>query len=495
MFAPPTVVALLLGLAATPGTAAAATPAPQPYVANPKPAHTVLGPGDSRTAVRVKFAEGAPVRLRDGRLTGPADAPAVRAALAAGTVSRLFPQSEQELADLTAAARRRSGRVQADLDQYYRVALRPGTDPAAVLDALNALPVVEIAYPEPLPAPPPGAAAARPARPGTTAATPNFADRQRYALPGDGIDAAFARTVPGGTGRHVRVHDIEYGWHVNHEDLTKLTAPGAMVPQGRPSSSFESHGTAVMGELIANDNAFGVTGLVPDATPQLTNVGTTTGHNVAGAITTAARALRPGDVMLLEQQMNTCGGGYGPVEWEPATYDAIVAATSAGIAVVQAAGNGNQNLDAPCNGNPFPRGKPDSGAIIVGAGGAGAGQKCSPPRQKLGFSTYGRRIDVQAWGECVVTTGSGDLQGGADTVKYTARFSGTSSASPIVTGAAAALSSIARERGRTLRPTEIRDILRGTGQAQVGTGGQIGPLPDLRAAIARLQAILAAEGR
>ncbi|GGK29176.1 hypothetical protein GCM10010124_22410 [Pilimelia terevasa] len=476
---------LLLAVAGTPAGAAAGAPPPAPAGYQPfaKPASAALTAGDSRSAIRVKFAEGAPVRLRDGVLRGPAGPVAVP-----GTARRLFPQSEEELAALSGAALRSSGRVQADLNQYYEITLRPGADPVAALAELLARDIVEIAYPTPLPVVrpgPTGAAAAGPA----AAATPSFVDRQRYRQSAsvNGVDVEYARTVPGGTGKNVRVHDIEGGWVRDHEDMTSLRPDEVFVPQGSPAPEDKNHGTAVMGTLIGDDNPAGVTGLVPQATPRLTNDTMVGGQvNRGGAIATAAKVLRPGDVMLLEMQMNGCTGGFAPVEWEPATYDAIVAATSLGITVVEPAGNGSSDLDAPCNGSPFPRGKPDSGAIIVGAGGAGPAQGCSTARQKLGFSTFGRRVDLQAWGECVVTTGYGDLQKGTAQTSYTARFSGTSSASPIVAGSAAALSSIARERGRTLTPAQIRDLLVRTGSPQAG-GGKIGPLPNLRAAVAALE--------
>ena len=120
-------------------------------------------------------------------------------------------------------------------------------------------------------------------------------------------------------------------------------------------------------------------------------------------------------------------------------------ATSQGIIVVEAAGNGGENLDGLEYGSPFPAGRPDSGAIIVGAGAApGCGTARRPARAVV--STYGTRVDVQGWGECVTTTGYGQLQSGADeNVFYTSQFNGTSSASAIVAAAAAALSS-AREQ-------------------------------------------------
>jgi subtilisin family serine protease len=59
---------------------------------------------------------------------------------------------------------------------------------------------------------------------------------------------------------------------------------------------------------------------------------------------------------------------------------------------------------------------------------------------------------------------------------YTDAFSGTSSASPIVAGAAVLLESYAK---RTLSPAEVRTML-ATGSPQTGnTREHIGPRPDL----------------
>ena len=60
------------------------------------------------------------------------------------------------------------------------------------------------------------------------------------------------------------------------------------------------------------------------------------------------------------------------------------------------------------------------------------------PRSRIFFSNYGKIVNVQAWGWHVTTLGYGDAQGDASEDRwYTLRFSGTSSASPIVTGAVA----------------------------------------------------------
>jgi subtilisin family serine protease len=189
--------------------------------------------------------------------------------------------------------------------------------------------------------------------------------------------------------------------------------------------------------------------------------------------------------------------GYIAVEWWPDDFIAIRRAVLRGIIVVEAAGNGAQNLDDPFYDQPDPsfldswknpfRGAADSGAILVGAGAPPSGQ-FGPDRSRLDFSNYGSRIDCQGWGRGVVSTGYGDLYGGSDdafrTVAYTAEFSGTSSASPIVTGVVACLQGIARAQGRALDPTKVRNLLRETGSPQTpGIAGgvlqRIGNRPDL----------------
>jgi subtilisin family serine protease len=108
------------------------------------------------------------------------------------------------------------------------------------------------------------------------------------------------------------------------------------------------------------------------------------------------------------------------------------------------------------------------------------------PRSRIWFSNYGRIVNVQGWGWHVTTCGYGDAQGGTSENRwYTHRFSGTSSASPIVTGAVAVLQGISKARnGAPLTPAQVRRILMRTGTRQVAGPGvplaqRIGPLPDL----------------
>jgi hypothetical protein len=169
--------------------------------------------------------------------------------------------------------------------------------------------------------------------------------------------------------------------------------------------------------------------------------------------------------------------------------------------VVEAAGNGAQNLDDAIYNtrpagfpsswkNPFNLANPSSGAVLVGAGAPPPGthgRDHGPDRSRLGFSNYGARVDAQGWGREVTSTGYGDLQGGTDrSLWYTDQFSGTSSASPIVTGALACVQGALRARNLPLLNSEqARQLLRSTGSPQQDapdrpSSQRIGNRPNLR---------------
>lgn len=324
--------------------------------------------------------------------------------------------------------------------------------------------------------------------------TPNFQGNQGYLrqnLPdNNGIDAEYSWNFAGGHGEGVTIYDIEYNWNINHEDLDAtietIVNNGDSIIEGD-----SSHGTGVLGEMIGASNGFGVQGISDMAMAKVVPEKTVMGHNRANAILLAVNDGQPGDVILLEMQTWVCGlAEYGPAEGDQSVFDATKIAVANGFVVVAAAGNGNVNLDRAECGGRFDRNIRDSGAIIVGAGGSGVnGNGCSPARQKMWFSTFGSRVDVHGWGECVVTTGPGDLYNPGDPNRvYMSGFSGTSSASPFVAAAVANIQGIAMEKfGHPLEPKRVREILRDTGIPQVDpNNGVIGPLVNLRGAIDRL---------
>ena len=315
--------------------------------------------------------------------------------------------------------------------------------------------------------------------------TPSFEPLQGYLGPAPhGIDAP-AAWRQGHRGAGVWFADIEGGWNAAHEDL-----PGQRIEHagGVPidDRSWRAHGTAVLGEVVGLDNGKGVKGIAPDVEKVFTSsIGGTT---VAGAIDTAASRLRPGDVLLIELQSTGPRGRYLPVEYWDDVYDTIKAHTQRGVIVIEAAGNGGENLDHKSYKGKLDRTVRDSGAIMIGAG--GPAREGWSDRERLDFSNYGTRVDVQGWGRKVATLDYGDLQRcDPDTTDrhYTDEFSGTSSASPIVAGAAIILEGIAREQGSVIPPAELRELLRATGSPQLGnTSQQIGPRPDLAKALEAL---------
>lgn len=322
----------------------------------------------------------------------------------------------------------------------------------------------------------------------------------------EGIDVAAARAMPGGAGNGVEIIDLEWNWQFDHEDLP---ANFRMLLFGSTSGEPD-HGTAVAGILGGDANAFGITGICPDAV-----IGSGVfPPRTATAIESAAALLKRGDILLLEIHRpgphfgfaeDANQRGYIATEWFPDDFVAIQAAVAKGIIVVEAAGNGAEDLDdaiydtAPADfpdtwRNPFRRGNNDSGAILVGAGAPPPGthgDDFGPDRSRLDFSNFGSIVDAQGWGEAVTTTGYGDLQLGRPQRRYTDWFSGTSSASPIVAGAAACLQGIRLAAG--LPPLDsfaMRAALRATGSPQQdGPNGpatqRIGSRPNLAQLIVR----------
>jgi hypothetical protein len=280
-------------------------------------------------------------------------------------------------------------------------------------------------------------------------------------------------------------------------------------------------------------------------------------QTVARVIDNAIAVARPGDVLLLEQQRQWSRLPQRPnlpIEWWPVDFAAIQRATAKGMVVIEAAGNGaflveypdgknektqrqGQFLDSadlaltrnipkpdgddqndpdsigniPLFPNPFlpnvvnPR-QSDSGAVLVGAGASSLERGAPAPgeRYRLISSSFGSRVDVQAWGEnvfapviditddqgrhtfCNAVPDGSPLQN--DNQCYMTFFSGTSSASAIIAGFVASVQGILKAQNlRTLNSREWNVLLRDptTGWAQLSgpatlSTENIGARPDMR---------------
>lgn len=414
----------------------------------------------------------------------------------------LFGLPEERMRNLTAEVASAEVDVP-DLARFYQVEA-PDDRLDELAERLLQDPSIEGAYVKPR-AEPPQINDMAPTAEEPPAVTPDFTPKQGYlnAAPG-GIDAKFSWTKPGGSGAGVRIIDIEGAWRFTHEDLTGNQ--GGMVG-GTASNDllWRNHGTAVIGEFGGDRNNFGVTGICPDANVRAISI-FGANNSSSKAIIAAANLLSAGDIILIElhrpgPRFNFTSPqgqrGFIAVEWWPDDLAAIKFAVAKGIIVVEAAGNGFENLDDPIYNvrpagfpaswvNPFKRNPDDSGAIVVGAGAPPSGN-FGADRSRLDFSNWGALIDAQGWGREVVTCGYGDLQGGAsEDLWYTERFSGTSSASPIVVGACACVQGWLRAAAKpVLTPAQMRSRLRSTGSPQQnGPNGpatqRIGNRPNLR---------------
>jgi hypothetical protein len=371
---------------------------------------------------------------------------------------------------------------------YFRIIPPHNINAETIIERLRQLDFVEEAYIEGKPTPPPF----------VNQSDDPLAKFQAYeASAPQGIDSHFAWTLRGGDGESLQFVDLEQGWTLNHEDLA---AKGITIISG-VNNRFFAHGTNVLGEIVGVDNNVGIVGIGPnlDSVQVVSQWRTASNFSTADAILSATNQLvkeakqrkKAGSVLLLEAQTtvtHTMPGVHLPVEVEPAVFDAIKLATNSGIIVVEAAGNGLNNGGPGADLDQFVsttgkrvlnRNSPDfkdSGAIIVAAASSGV------PHSRMSFSNFGSRIDCYAWGENVTTTGSSKAPGSP--TAYTHTFSGTSSASPIIAGAALALQGISEAYlGTSFSPLNMRSMLSvvATGTTSANPSVEkIGVMPDLK---------------
>lgn len=343
-----------------------------------------------------------------------------------------------------------------------------------------------------------------------------------------------------GVGQHFV--DIERGWNLAHKDLSDASGRPRVTHDRRNGgvrsrkASDITHGTSVLGIVCASHNAINTIGLAPalESMQVISYVSGTGDTSTADTIMRAAAnqiassidqrrvsmSVRPTTVILIEAHARLRSSSfYFPVEVYPDTFDAIDLTTRAGITVIEPAGNGRvpDTRDVPLdrfsvdlddvqsylgrsaeaktllrslNPNQSTQRRPetrpergggsaklapyqDSGAIMVGA--ATYQARDGGRWTRLLESNYGARVNCFAAGENVTTL---NAQGGS-----AIDFSGTSSASAIIAGAALMLQGVAQaNQGAPLAPKLLRQAL---GDAALGTRSKapitdkIGVMPNL----------------
>ena len=305
--------------------------------------------------------------------------------------------------------------------------------------------------------------------------TPDFRSEQ-YDHTVAPIGFGFNEIAQWSTGAGIRVVNIEYSFDPLHEDLQNAPVTHAW---GWDPERWQYHGNAVLGQLIATDNEYGVTGAVSNAEVLVVSpYAEQDVYNVASSLVASLDFLVKGDVVLIEQQ--TSGfDNYCPMEYVPSVFDAIQWLVAEDINVVEPSGNGAQNLDDPQWEGWFDLTQQDSGAILVG-GSYGLGDL-----RWSGGSSYGSRMDVQGWFDRIVTTSTDeftDLFNPNDSRQaYTAYFGGTSGASPqIVSVIIAFNAAVLAQDGTVWSAVDMRDLIRSTGRSQPLSNQEtwIGSQPD-----------------
>ena len=485
-----------------------------------------VDPGYDSLAINVKFIEGSKVRLENNTLVSKTGYDLtmfykVFEGLNANFwIQPLIDRAVDSLEQEHEQAEAMSGRDIPDLTLIFRIYFDKIVDIRNIIRELNqTVEIVEYATQVPLPA----------ALPSITLTTPDFSHAQGYLWPAipvrpkdrRGLDIKYAWDYKGGKGKGVKIVDIEYDWIFLHEDISQAqqnsnvligTILSTVSPQLQDLQKYRNHGSGVIGILSGDHNQpdnFGVKGIIPDAELKLVGVywpnsppSPPYSYDLASSINHAVANTKKGDVILIEQQyynpiypiVKKNKKSYLPSEWDRATFDAIVNATASGRIVVEAAGNGYQNLDDPIYNTwqktnyglkkdfqPFNINSNDySGAIMVGAG--------KPSIiDTLEFTNFGSRIDVHAWGDSIVSTGYGDLwfdiANSSDVTRwYTAFFSGTSGASPMIAGCIVAIQSIRKHENRPLlNAQDMLKLLKKGASRQIDPSNNIGPRPNMRA--------------
>jgi subtilisin family serine protease len=243
----------------------------------------------------------------------------------------------------------------------------------------------------------------------------------------------------------IRIAIIDGGVDMNHPDLAANIVGGFDASGegagGNVSATDNSHGTACAGIVAAiKDNGLGIAGIAPKCKLLSGRVnfslpGTTSSQNLADAINWANWQANS-DVISCSWKIES------PVT---AIEQAISSATTygrAGLGSIVISGTGNQYQSTV----KFPASLPN--VIAVGA--------TSKSDYKEDYSNYGGALDISAPGgfDNIYTT---DIAGalGYSNDDYTSTFSGTSAATPHISGVAALILSV----NRCLSWSEVKRIL------------------------------------
>lgn len=274
----------------------------------------------------------------------------------------------------------------------------------------------------------------------------------------------------------VKIVDVEQGWCFENEGIRNLKLSKKRILGGgfnHPDPTKVAHGTKTLNVLFGEENPENnstLNGLCSSINAHVASVWFKSGENIIENREAALASLfgievdkngnllknvdtiiDKGDIVLLELQTKIRGiPNFLPVEVEPVMFNIIKLGVKAGFIIIEAAGNGNYNLDEPiCDKLKIPKcgfknlvdKNSGTGAIMVGA----------LIKTKDGLDMYpntnsGDRVDCYCFGDDISTL-----------TQLT--FNATSLATSIVAALATNLQRKEKLSGRTLNIEQMRNKL------------------------------------
>lgn len=240
------------------------------------------------------------------------------------------------------------------------------------------------------------------------------------------VNAPAAWSISKGAG--VKVAILDTGISLTHPDLAANVKGGInTIKPAKSANDDNGHGSHCAGIVAAINNTIGVVGVAPEASLYAVKVLNAAG---SGYLSDIIEGLQ----WCIDNQIQVASMSFGSDASNTSEHDAIIKAYNAGITLVAAAGN-----DGVANSVDYPGAYPE--VIAVSA--------LNSNLSLASYSSYGPEVDIAAPGTQIYSTYKGTAY---------ATLSGTSMATPHVTGVAALR--IAQNPSQS--PAEIKTALQTT---------------------------------